>query len=476
MATRFSCLDFQQRYIQHQLHLINDGHKTRLTNAGITGSGKTFMDTYLCLLTGKKPFILCPKSVIPAWLDVCDGFGVEPLGIANYELLRGCKYYLNSSFDPIPCPYIQKIILPLPGAKTTTTIKKKRAAVEALDDEEEDEKEEKDIDVDVVDADLEDDAEEVDEAKLADEIEAEIHREDCKIAGKDIIKSSEEKNYNSKKAKDLPHKFLFNFPEDTIVIFDEAQRCRNHKTSTSRLLQACYEENMKKTLVILLSATLTDKVESFRPFGVFFGFYQTLQDYGGWLRRELMKNKAEFDRKGLEKKQRQLEVIHRALFPRCGFRVSFKDIQHALPKNKVIARCYILEKSFEIDNLYEELRIAYLELKDAAERSQALGKIVKLRQQIEILKVPIAIQLAIDLLEHNNQSVIFFVNFTDTMWEFATELEYLTGIECKSFIYGGQTLEERQMAIRAFQTGESRVIVANLKAGGMKDFKFSITR
>jgi SNF2 family DNA or RNA helicase len=76
-------------------------------DASDTGTGKT----YTCIATIKhfdfKPIIVCPKSVINVWKNVCKKFKVNPLFIVNYETLRLGKYY--QGVERINCSMIKRI-------------------------------------------------------------------------------------------------------------------------------------------------------------------------------------------------------------------------------------------------------------------------------------------------------------------------------------------------------------------------------
>ena len=69
-------------------------------------------------------------------------------------------------------------------------------------------------------------------------------------------------------------------------------------------------------------------------------------------------------------------------------------------------------------------------------------------------------QLTNDFLE-NNYSVVIFVNFTQTLETLSQELH----TDC--VIYGEQTYETRQKNIDKFMENKNRVIIVNIKAGGV---------
>jgi len=56
-----------------------------------TGSGKTFISCQVLKKLGITPLVICPKSAISTWKNVCAGFELTPLGIVNWEKLKTGK-------------------------------------------------------------------------------------------------------------------------------------------------------------------------------------------------------------------------------------------------------------------------------------------------------------------------------------------------------------------------------------------------
>lgn len=357
-------LSFQ---VAHVLQLFECFKKENVVlDASDTGTGKTYCTIALCKMLNLNPFIICPKSVINTWLEVCTLFGVKIFGIANYEMLKGSKYY-TEDLEAVLCPYLDKV-------------------------------------------------------------------------------------YVDKKAD-----FEFQLPNNVLVIFDEAHRCKNYKTITSRLLLSIKKTNRK---MILLSATITDKIELFKSFGVVFGLYSKLTDYNTWMRKQLIINKVILDKKNLDDAQKNLYIINKTLFPAFGSRMKIKELGNLFPENNVMANAYYLTNHAEVDKLYNEINLALLELKDKETRAEALGKIVRARQRIELLKVPIFEDLAKEALD-NGYSIAIFVNYRETM----DHLCNLLNTAC--VINGDQTLEERQANIKEFQENKSNIIIATIQSGGV---------
>ena len=358
-----------------------------ILDASDTGTGKTYTALALCAQLKKKPFVICPKSVISSWVSVALHFGIEIFGIANYELLKGCKYY-TSNLDKAECPYMDKVI-------TKKKIKK----------------------------------------RVGNEI-------------KEIIK--EEIDYS------------FQLPNDTMIIFDEAHRCKNYKTATSKLLRS-----IKKTKcnILLLSATITDKIDCFKPFGEVFGFYDTVKKYKSWMRRQMKMNKIAF--KKLKEKHPELEeddlkllIIHNNIFPHRGSRMKISELGDLFPKNSITSNSYFCNDYDKVQKEYDIINEALVDLKNKEKRAAALAKIVRARQKIEMFKIPIFIDLAEEAL-NNKYSVVIFVNYIETMDTLAHHLK----TDC--LIHGQQSIEDRQYCIDDFQSNKSKVIICIMQAGGV---------
>ncbi len=57
-------------------------------DASDTGVGKTYVNLAACYVLGLKPFIVCPKAVKPSWKRAAQHFGMQLIGVSNYERVR----------------------------------------------------------------------------------------------------------------------------------------------------------------------------------------------------------------------------------------------------------------------------------------------------------------------------------------------------------------------------------------------------
>lgn len=65
-----------------------------------TGTGKTWTSLYICKKLNLKPLIICPKSVIPNWINTTKLLNIKSVDIINYDILKKAKEkYIEISKD-----------------------------------------------------------------------------------------------------------------------------------------------------------------------------------------------------------------------------------------------------------------------------------------------------------------------------------------------------------------------------------------
>lgn len=236
--------------------------------------------------------------------------------------------------------------------------------------------------------------------------------------------------------------FIFQFPLDTIVIVDEAHKCKNHKSENSSMILALKQSQKK---MLLLSATITDKMDCFKPFGVMFGFYSDIKNFKTW-----SKNNLAYVKSNKSTHESASKKLHNLIYPNRGSRMKIKELGSLFPQNQIIAKCYYMDQYSKVDEIYK-----------AMNDCKTLGDLVKCRMLLESLKLQIIVELTEDALD-SDYSVAIFVNFRES-FDFLTK-----NIKEKcSLIHGDQTLEERQSNIKSFQLNETKVIISIMQAGGV---------
>ncbi len=238
-----------------------------------------------------------------------------------------------------------------------------------------------------------------------------------------------------------------NIPENMILIFDEAHRCKNKKTLNSILLYTAAETDKLK--ILLLSATIADKPEKFAIAGYVLGLYRTIRHATNWIKK--VDEPYDHDMKG----------VHAAIFNEYASRMKIKELGTLFPDNKIVADCYDMDNAVEIEEQYKIIEIEVEKLKNKEENSGcALSRILYARMRIEQLKVPTIIKFA-KKYATDGFSVAIFVNFSMSLQTIADELN------TKCIIWGDQTLEERSKNIENFNKNKEKFIICNIKSGGV---------
>jgi len=251
--------------------------------------------------------------------------------------------------------------------------------------------------------------------------------------------------------------FKFVLPDSVMCIIDEAHKCKNIKSMNSKMIR---ELNKTPCKVMLLSATLSDKVKTFKIFGELFGFYSDIKQYNMWIRKAKTASKLYYSKKGYTDDQITLDIIHNRIFPEHGSRLRISELGDLFPKNQIIYQAYTTDNKDEIQEQYDLIREAFAELRDKELRSEALGKLIRARMKVEMFKMPIMLDLIEEGL-NSGFSIAVFVNYRESM-------EYLSHyFETACLIHGEQSLDERQSSIDDFQSNRSHIIICIITAGGL---------
>lgn len=245
------------------------------------------------------------------------------------------------------------------------------------------------------------------------------------------------------------------------LIFDEAHRAKDHKTQNHRLIAAAKRQNITAAA---LSATAGSSPLHMKALGYLLGlhqykgFWQWVEQYGCRANRW---GGYEFDGD-----PRHLKALHALIFPQKGTRIRVADLGNAFPETQITTELVTVADADKINRAYEAVAdaIAAVQAKKLIDPDHHLTKLLRARQLAEAGKVPSIVEMASDAIEQG-MSVAVFVNFDASIDAIRDALKK-AGIVVRE-IRGGQTSEERQEAIDAFQRDEARAIVCNIKAGGV---------
>jgi len=247
-------------------------------------------------------------------------------------------------------------------------------------------------------------------------------------------------------------------PQKHILIFDEVHRCKNKDTLNAKILVSAKQSGAK---TVCLSATIADNPAQLYAIGITLGLF-THKFYNSWL-RSLGGVWSDREFRYIFNKE-SLFHVNSQIFPTRGHRISVKELGNLFPETKILPDVFTVSDASKkrINALYDAISIALSELrqKEKKDKGHHLTEILRARQEIELIKVPVFVDLAQDALEENN-SVVIIVNFTETLNALAQKLN------TKCVVHGQQTAQEREKNIADFQADKERIIILNIRSGGV---------
>lgn len=257
----------------------------------------------------------------------------------------------------------------------------------------------------------------------------------------------------------------FNFhPNIKLLIFDEVHRCNGQDSLNAKMLAAAKRQKIK---TLGLSATLASSPLQMSALGHLLDLHAGGDDFYRWSRKYGCRFEPQRGLQWRASKEQQLGImksIHNSIVEaRRGVRVRCGDIP-GFPERDVVAELFDLDDGHgQIDRLYAEMETALAELAERGKNDceHPLTQILRARQKVELLKVPIAVELASDY-RAKGFSVVLFVNYRQTIDELAKRLN-------TDAIIDGSTagVKNRDFIINSFQTNEINLVLANSNAGGI---------
>lgn len=246
--------------------------------------------------------------------------------------------------------------------------------------------------------------------------------------------------------------------DNSIFIFDEVHKCSELDTLNGKLL---YAAKKKFTKILLLSATVSDIPEKFRLFFYILNFIDPSQVQ----EKNISYNRYQIIMANwIFRDANPMLRIHNMLYPDRASRMRIDVLGDLFPQTQISAVPYTIEdkRQKDIQKAYSEINNELMKLKDksAKDRANILVKVMRAHQKIEMLKIPLFVELVNDYLE-NNLSVVIFVNYTQTLLLLAK----LLNTNC--IIYGEQNSITREQNINDFQDNKEKIIICNIKAGSI---------
>jgi hypothetical protein len=281
--------------------------------------------------------------------------------------------------------------------------------------------------------------------------------------------------------KRAPRYGNFNFhPAVRTIIFDEVHRCNGVDSLNADVLVAAKRGPHK---VLGLSATLAHTPIQFRALGYLLDLHNLENDKVGPSQIGVKLLSPSFKRwaenygcrydprwhgwKWFASEANQAETmsqIRAAIIPERGVRVTADDIP-GFPERDIQAELYTIDEPEKVNGAYSQMASALGRLKECKDADKdpehPLTKILRLRQEVELLKVPVFAELAQDYLE-KGFSIACFVNFRETILELQKLLPSARIIDGSP-----DSIRTRDKTTDLFQSNVCRSLLVNSDAGGI---------
>lgn len=272
-------------------------------------------------------------------------------------------------------------------------------------------------------------------------------------------------------------KFEFN-PAIKFLVIDEVHRCNGLDSLNAEFLVSAKRQGIP---TLALSATTAHTPLNLRALGFLLDLHNDKRDLTaphGFFHKVVRPSFSKWaGRYGCRwdqgfhgyhwfaSKEKQLEImseIRGSIIPSRGVRVTADDIP-GFPERVITAELYDLEDPEKIDRAYSEIAAARENLKRTKLSDKSpdhpLTKILRARQDVELLKIPIATELADDDFE-KGFSVAFFVNFSGT-------IDALKKIYPDAGVIDGRNAATRDAVVADFQANRTRRLIVNNEAGSV---------
>ena len=283
-----------------------------------------------------------------------------------------------------------------------------------------------------------------------------INYEMLRMGKKDSLIASYVKRRDTRR-----NEFVWKIPKSTLIIWDESQKLKGAGTKNSETCLAALKQGYK---MLFCSATNATNPLELKTVGMAIKLFENTKQYYTWLYAHGV-SKGRF---GLQfnNDKKVLSKLHEDIFINRGIRLS-RDTIPNFPESQIDAECYDMDSEAQnkINHIYGEMEAELAKLqkkikKESKDSVSELTAILRARQKIELVKVPLFIEMIEEAIE-SGMSVVVFCNFTETIDALSDRL----GTKC---IVNGEAkyAKARQQNIDDFQADKERVILVNIQAGG----------
>lgn len=274
--------------------------------------------------------------------------------------------------------------------------------------------------------------------------------------------------WNNAAVREIPE---FKFQQNSLVILDEGHRCKGNHSTNSWMMIALKLQGYK---VLVASATLATTPMEMKAIGFMadlhrlYNFSDFCRLHGAeWVGRwgaltwDSMSDAA----------NRTMLQLNEYLFDtrKCASRLTVDDFGALFPESHIVANAYDLGSNTpKIQSVYDEMDAELARLDDStSDYSQHVFAImVQARRKAELCKVPLFVEMVEDLYDEG-KNVVLFLNFEDTVEAVTNRLNKSKFKDQIGYIVGGQDSKTRQQDIEDFNADRKRIMIANIKAGGI---------
>lgn len=257
------------------------------------------------------------------------------------------------------------------------------------------------------------------------------------------------------------NEFVWKIPKSTLIIWDESQKLKGANTKNS---ETCLEALKQGYKMLFCSATNATNPLELKTVGMAIKLFENNKQYYTWLYAHGV-TKGRFGLQFNGNKE-VLKKLHEDIFVNRGVRLT-RDTIPNFPESQIDAECYDMEEDAQkkINSIYAEMEAELAKLqkkikKESKENTSELTAILRARQKVELVKVPLFIEMIEEAIE-NGMSVVVFCNFTETIDALSERLN------TKCIVNGeAKYAKARQQNIDDFQADKERVILVNIQAGG----------
>jgi len=265
----------------------------------------------------------------------------------------------------------------------------------------------------------------------------------------------------------------WNIPDDMVIIWDEAHRCKN-KTINSQMMIEATEAGAKQ---LLLTATLGESPLKMYGTAKALGLYDKPWEFYTQFASNHQCSKEVVNRWSgatawvYHGGTYEMSRIHQEIRDKIdGMDADELREKGLFPKTLILAENYNLNgNNAKIEKVYEKMfeRIRELsQIKESMEKESEenrLSILQKAMQEVELLKVPAMVEMAEDAIE-SGYSVAIFVNYVDSVHSFIEALMKKKLMKTPTTIYGKNDARTNESNRLKFEKNEERVIVCNMAA------------